>query len=512
MKINNIEYYNRAIHISGSKTNAVGLSRVNYNEALDSVSFGMRVDYGVPAKLPQELQDKVKNIYLNIDFIQNFFIKFTKNNPQLGAKIKKEYTDLIPKRQSGMVFKLPDTENTLEIMKSQTRENILYISINNNDDNEYNGIVIDGEDRLIANYLKKHPHMLPRGIKYMNSERMAEAEPEKFISIADEKLQKYANYIKDLQSGVTPMPKLSTAQTNKVCSDKNEVMTATDNKSIKILNRTDPKTQQTKKVIKTSNKNYDEYMTDKAKNVIRQITDLSNMDAKSLPDYITPKLTPKGKIIALKVNTDDGGTLIVTKKIVGAYGNSMPYLSFEKSNTDNTYNFISIDMVANKILRTKTKGKPHISSDNIVYHLTPEELKRRKVEEKLDYYMSQIFRNNDDKKIIDNENIIETPVKNDTKEAQVKSDIVETPKKNKTSDNKTKKIQQKNKKDEPSVNTEKLMSNMIEQGKKDGSAAATEYFNAFQEQFLKDVRQKMTEFQANINKFMDTLISDLKIM
>lgn len=59
------------------------------NIKTDTVSFGMRIDYGIPAKLTQDLQDKIVNIHKNLDFIKNFFAKYTIKNPQLGALIKK---------------------------------------------------------------------------------------------------------------------------------------------------------------------------------------------------------------------------------------------------------------------------------------------------------------------------------------------------------------------------------------------------------------------------------------
>ena len=208
-----------------------------HNIKTDTVSFGMRIDYGITAKLTQDLQDKIVNIHKNLDFIQNFFARYTSKNPQLGALIKKNYSDLIPKRKSGIVFKLPDTKDTVEIMRSQTRDNILYISIDNGS-LDFNGIVVDGKDRLIANYLKRHAHMLPRGLKYMNDERMAKAQPEKFINIADEKLQNYGDYIRKLESGEIAMPKVGMTPARKAWLEKDKENKIAGNKTKNTKNET----------------------------------------------------------------------------------------------------------------------------------------------------------------------------------------------------------------------------------------------------------------------------------
>ena len=205
-------------------------------------------------------------------------------------------------------------------------------------------------------------------------------------------------------------------------------------------------------------------------------------DSKDLPPHLNPKTGSNGKPLGFTIKTDDGGELKVMRKIVGSYGSSMPYLSFEKSNPDNTLNFISLDMISNKVLRTKDRGKPHISSDHVVYELTPDELKKRKIEDKLDYYMSQIFREQPDE------------VKHATKTEPVVADV-------KKEVEKTEKIAPKEKTvrtEKKVVNNdlEKLKTDMRELGKRDGSIAATEYFNAFKEQFITDLKEKMSAFNS----------------
>lgn len=487
------------------------------NIETNAVSFGMRINYGIPAKLPQDLQDKIVNIHKNLDLIQNFFGKYTTKNPQLGALIKKNYSDLIPKRKSGIVFKLPNTEDTIEIMRSQTRDNILYISIDNGSV-DFNGIVVDGKDRLIANYLKRHAHMLPRELKHMNDERMVKAQPEKFINIADEKLQNYGDYIRKLESGEIPMPKvgmtparkawLEKDKENKIAVNKTEISqlrtaklsetkTKTDSKLTKFVDRNpESKNRPVHKPPRLTSESYAELITQKSKNIVKNITKLFGQPENDFPPHLTPKTTPNGTILGFTLNTDDGGTLKVMKKVVGSYGSSMPYLSFEKVNKDKTMNFISIDMITNKILRTKDKGKPHISSDHIVYELTPDELKKRKIEEKLDYYMAQIIKQPAELSLSEAANTAEDIP------AKLSKTIKPAPRVQRiTKNQKPKRI-----KDLGNVeDLDKLKEQMRSLGKKNGSIAAKEYFNAFREQFIAEIQTKMSEFNSKFQKFMDEL-------
>ena len=488
------------------------------NIETNTVSFGMRINYGIPAKLPQDLQDKIVNIHKNLDFIKNFFAKYTIKNPQLGSLIKKGYSDLIPKRQSGIVFRLPDSKDTIEIMRSQTRDNILYISIDNGSV-DFNGIVVDGKDRLIANYLKRHAHMLPRELKYMNNERMVKAQPEKFINIADEKLQNYGDYIRKLESGEIPMPKvgmtparkawLEKDKENKIAVNKTEISqlrtaklsetkTKTDSKLTKFVDRNpESKNRSVHKPPRLTSESYAELITQKSKNIVKNITKLFGQSEKDFPPHLTPKSTPSGTILGFSLNTDDGGTLKVLKKVVGSYGSSMPYLSFEKVNKDKTMNFISIDMITNKILRTKDKGKPHISSDHIVYELTPDELKKRKIEEKLDYYMAQIIKQPAELSLSEAANTAEDIP------AKLSKTIKPAPRVQRiTKNQKPERI-----KDLGNVeNLDELKEQMSSLGKKNGSIAATEYFNAFREQFIAEIQTKMSEFNSKFQKFMDELL------
>ena len=44
----------------------------NNKKVVNSVNFKMRINYGIPANLPENIQEKVLNIHKNIDFIQDF--------------------------------------------------------------------------------------------------------------------------------------------------------------------------------------------------------------------------------------------------------------------------------------------------------------------------------------------------------------------------------------------------------------------------------------------------------
>ena len=53
---------------------------------------------------------------------------------------------------------------------------------------------------------------------------------------------------------------------------------------------------------------------------------------------------------------------------------------------------------------------------------------------------------------------------------------------------------------------DELKEQMSSLGKKNGSIAATEYFNAFREQFIAEIQTKMSEFNSKFQKFMDELL------
>jgi hypothetical protein len=182
----------------------------------------------------------------------------------------------------------------------------------------------------------------------------------------------------------------------------------------------------------------------------------------------------------------------------------MPYLSFEKVNKDGTLSYTSLDMISNKVLRTKEKGKPHISDDGIVYELSPDEIKKRKIEEKLDYYMKQIFREPESSEQSTKAELVSIPEK--PKKAG-------RPKKEVSSDNpiETQKvIPQKTLKEDNSPqmkpNIEKLKEDMRLLGDNDGKIAAEEYFKAFKERFMTDMQAKIAEFKSNLNNLLTDLM------
>ena len=495
MKVSSLSLFktnsSQNLHSYYSKENTPKYYPVNLKN--DTVNFGMKVNYGTPAVLDKALQTQIAHIHENIDFIQDFFKQFNKKQ-YLAAKIRDGYTDLVSKRSSGFIFKLPENGNSVEIFKSQTRPNILYISINNGK-SEFNGIVIDGGDKLIANYLKLHPHMLPSSIKYMNAEAVKNAAPEKFVMLADEKMQAYLEYIKKIQSGEIQLLPEKKPKPEKVKSS-----------ATKFIDRSpESKTKAHKTPPKVAPEDYGEYMTDKVKNIIKKISEFLSKDVKDFPEYITPKLTPSGKALGFKLPTDDGGSLIVMRKTVSGYGSSMPYLSFEKINSDGTLSYTSLDMISNKVLRIKDKGKPHISSDHVVYELTPDEIKKRKIEDKLDYYMKQIFKEASQPKTKAEveKSVSDAPKakRRGRKKAEPKAGVITEKPVTKQKD-----INQPDTGMQLNPDIENIKENMRMLGKKDGEIAATEYFNAFKEQFMKDIEIKMADFKQSLKNLLADII------
>ena len=156
-------------------------------------------------------------------------------------------------------------------------------------------------------------------------------------------------------------------------------------------------------------------------------------------------------------------------------------------------------------MRTKEKGKPHISDDGIVYELSPDEIKKRKIEEKLDYYMKQIFREPESSEQTPKAELVsisEKPKKAGRHKKEVSSDNpVETkkviPQKTVTKDDNSPQIKQ---------NIEKLKEDMRLLGDNDGKIAAEEYFKAFKERFMADMQAKIAEFKSNLNNLLTDLM------
>ncbi len=169
----------------------------------DTVSFGRFIDYGIPSTIAKELHPKVDAIHASMDVIKEFFAPYTDKKPLLGSKIKKMYPDVVQKRHAGITFHLPNTDDTIVIIKGK-QPNLMWISIE--DGSKFNGIILDGNDKLVANYSENHPHMLPRILKHMSAEKIEQIQPEKFINLAYEKMTAYAEFINKIKSGEIPLP------------------------------------------------------------------------------------------------------------------------------------------------------------------------------------------------------------------------------------------------------------------------------------------------------------------
>lgn len=159
------------------------------------------IDYGTPAVLPEHLLNKLALIRKNYMNIRDFFEPFKNKNFPLSSRIKKGFTDLIPKKQEALTFKY-DGKNAITIMCSRKKPQFMWISTN---DRPFDGIVID-DNKLVANYLKNNPHMLPHKIQYMNEERLQAAEPEKLIELAHLKIEQYKRYLDKFRNGEIPYP------------------------------------------------------------------------------------------------------------------------------------------------------------------------------------------------------------------------------------------------------------------------------------------------------------------
>lgn len=221
MKISSIlsDKYNFSLNNNNNRINHHNkFATIQYPSPVkNTVSFGRVIDYGIPSTIAKELHPKVTAIHENMDFIKSFFAPYNKNKPLLGSKIKKLYPDVVQKRHAGITFHLPDTNDTLVIIKGK-QQNLMWINIE--DGSKFNGIILDGTDKLVANYSENHPHMLPRILKHMSAEKISEIQPEKFINLAYAKMNAYADFIRKFQNGEITIPKKERVKKIKIAKPK----------------------------------------------------------------------------------------------------------------------------------------------------------------------------------------------------------------------------------------------------------------------------------------------------
>lgn len=387
-------------------------------------------------------QGKLENLHLNLKNIQELFLKFA-HNPQKSIAIKNGYKnkDMLQKnRNSGISFKLPDNEGILTIRQLRTNNRLIKFIVEK--EGKIFNFLTDGFNKSVANLNKKNPQFLPRKFRYMMPNEIKESNIEKYIEYADDEIQKYRQYLdKFKDSSVKPTVKTPKKTTKKAKAEKalNEV------KEIKTeINKTD----------------------------INNIMALFQKKPEELPPHIKPLLSPSNSILGFSLQTNDGATLKVSKKLNAKYGGNMAYLSFEKFFPNGEKSYMSIDLQTHKFLKMKDAGKPLIRN-HTVYEYDKDEIKKRNMVEKFEAYTNEILKDKNKADI----NPQPAPIKeNETVSEPAKTDPLE-----------------------------KLKENTIKKATEDAKTLSDLYFKTFTQEFQKNITQKLNDFKANIDTFLQNL-------
>lgn len=392
-------------------------------------------------------QDKLENLHINLQNIQEIFSIFT-SNPNKAIAIKEGYKNpnMIQKnRNSGIAFKLPEGQGILTVKPLRVNNKLLRFILEK--DGKVIHFITDGFNKAISNLSEKHPQFLPRKFKYMLPNEIKESNIEKYIEYADDEIQKYNKYLSKFKdSSVSP-------RSSKKAS-VNEV------KNLKTVSETKIKV---------------------AKKDIEKIMSVFQKKPQELPEHIKPILSPSDSILGFNIKTDDNAILKVSKKINSKYGEDMAYLSFEKIFSNGDKSYMSIDMQTYKFLKMKDAGKPLIRG-NKVYEYTQDEIIKRNMVEKFEAYTKEIFK---DKKPLNQkpeQEIVKTtaePVQEKPISEPVKS-VENQP-------------------------LEELKANTIKKAKEDANTLSDLYFKTFAEEFNKNITEKLNNFKVNLDKFIQDL-------
>ncbi len=523
-------YFPRNLSKISAQDNFIHSQKAKY------LSFGAKVPSEcLPAELPKDLQLKVASIRKSIKNIKDFFAQYAISNPALNARIKKGYQDLVIKKKSAIIFKHMEG-STVTVMQGQRNPNLLYLSIDKEDSEIFNGIIADGY-KLIKNYRPNNPHMMPSSIQYMDKENIANSNAEEFIDLAFEKISKYNHYISKFQTGETPLPKADIIHPTLIKGANQELAVIHKNSIIakaKRVQKQPPKdTGKTNKIFQNASKEFSSESN--IKQYGTKINDIFSINPKELPPHIKPKVAPSGKIVGFSVETSDGGILKVSKVANTDYGNSMLYLSIVKINPDQTRNYISIDLANYSVLKTRTEGKPYITADHVVHELTSEEISKRKIEEKLDNYTKEIIRDfkteeikveDTPKKITptkqtDNQNIEKkVEQKTETKKRKRKPSLIKKETNKIKPDNESKPVSEKiSLAESPNTNTQEIPETSRENlladfktrvanlAKQDALELANEYRKVFLEEFTLAIKNIKTEINKKAEEVLSAFIN-----
>ncbi|MBQ8168349.1 hypothetical protein IJZ97_02910 [bacterium] len=453
-------------------------------------SFKRRhIDNVMHAIFNSETQDTMQNIYRNLKGIKKFFADM---NPQKVAKIKQDYGAMeAHKGVKGYVFKLSensDNLDTISVARSNKNANLIRIAIKDKEEKTTH-FLIDGLDKSVSNINQNLPSIIPAKLRYMTSKEVENSGVKKYINLADQELDKFKQYLENYNNPST---------------------------SLKII-----KEESTVQSIVAKSQEF------KPKTLLA----IFDGGAENLPKHVTPQISPaSNKVVAFSLQTEDGGTLKVAKKMNPSYGDQLRYVSLEKVMPDGDKKFMAIDLASKNFLKVDPmNGKPIVVKDTI-YQYTSEDLAKNELINDFNNYITEIFRkpktgeeslsqNVTVLKIKQNKPKIEDISIEDLEDKKLnkildkeflkgeKATSVETTKvskkrgrKPKVKDIETPKNEKLNIQDYISNTLGKTQQDVISKATKDADDLADLYFKTFVARFKESFGQKMADFKSKYDE------------
>ncbi len=446
-------------------------------------------------------QEEMKNIHKNLGKINGLFDSISSNYTKIN-QMRQGYSKLvvIPKN-SGITFKI-DKDTTLTILQGKYKKNLVRLIVDEKDKSTH--FLIDGYDKVASNLNKNTPQFTPQKLRYMTAAQIEESQVKKYITIANEELEKYNNYLMNFTTAGSLKP-----------------------------NPVKPQVVKTAKVAQ-------QIKTPETKHTLENLLEIFEKTPEQIPQHLSPVVSPaSGKVLGFYLKTKDGGQLKVYKKISSEYGKTLRYLSLEKTSVLGDKKYINIDLLNNEILKTNSiTGKPMVIN-NFLRNYTSTEIERLKIKEDFAQYLDEIFASSQDvtshqevkvlelhkgKKEIkvedfEDENITklvekearqaeknqqpaiqtEPPAKKEVRKKQpkaVKETPVETQPKTKVE------AQTENPVEDLATRLEKVKQEAMTMATEDAKVFADTYFKTFVEQFKKDIATKTTDFMAKLDDLL----------
>lgn len=322
-------------------------------------------------ELSYESQLMVKSINESLNKIEELFNSISKNK-QTQTNIKSRYinnpeTNMVPvkAKTKGYTFKTPEEGLLVKVWHKTGKKNLTRISYGAEGDSTH--ILIDGYDKIVANLLPNFPSFIPLKLRYMTSQQIKESNAEKYIAIIDEELQSFKTYLENYEFRKWTKPRekgqspVKTVIAKKIVNSSKGV-----NAAPKVAAQITSSEKFSKKLVK-----------------------LLDTPLEQLPKHLNPIVAPSGKVVGFNMKLDSG-SIKITKKMNGLYKESLPYLSIEEFQPLQSTQYINIDLINGRFLKTGANGRP-IILNNKVFHYTPEDLKNINLAERLNKYMNEIF-------------------------------------------------------------------------------------------------------------------------